>query len=264
MLRDARDVFERARRPGATAIAPERLAHAFESILTAEGSDWCWWFGPEHSSANDAEFDAIYRTHLTEVYLALGAETPESLAQPIKRPPERALVFPPSDFLRVTVDGRETSYFEWLAAGIYSADLQESAMHGRTNHLQEFRYGFDRDSLFLRVDWVPGALGELHECELHLRIGCDSNVVVIVGVEAGKITGHSIEQDGVCLLAGKDMARVALGTIFEAALPRDLLPCSARSTLEIGVALWHGGLPVDVLPAQGALPVSLGEDSFAW
>ncbi|HUJ41011.1 MAG TPA: glycoside hydrolase family 57 protein [Candidatus Acidoferrales bacterium] len=264
LLRDARDVFERARRPSATSIPAERLAHAFESILTAEGSDWCWWFGPEHSSANDAEFDSIYRTHLTEVYLALGAEAPESLAQPVKRPPERALFFPPSDFLRVTVDGRETSYFEWLGAGIYSADLQESAMHGRTHHLHELRYGFDRDALFLRVDWVPGALAELRECDVHLRIRCDSDVVVIVSVEAGKITGHSIEIDGVCLLAGKERASIALGTILEAALPRDLLPCSSRSSLEIGVALWHGGLPVDVLPAPGALPVHLGEDSFAW
>jgi len=105
LLRDTRKVYETARLAAqsnlAGAVAPERLAHAFECILTAEGSDWCWWYGPEHSSANDAEFDAIYRTHLTEVYVALGLDAPETLAQPIKRPPERALVLPPSDYLRV-------------------------------------------------------------------------------------------------------------------------------------------------------------------
>ena len=46
------------------------LTEAQESLLAAEGSDWCWWFGPEHSTANDAEFDALYRKHLTGVYLA--------------------------------------------------------------------------------------------------------------------------------------------------------------------------------------------------
>src|SRR5208282_2710960 len=96
LLRDARDVFQRARRssstPGASAVPPQPLSLAYESILTAEGSDGCWWYGPEHSSPNDAEFDSIYRTHLTEVYVALGAEAPETLAQPIKRPLERALV----------------------------------------------------------------------------------------------------------------------------------------------------------------------------
>jgi hypothetical protein len=30
------------------------------------------------------------------------------------------------------------------------------------------------------------------------------------------------------------------------------------------VALWHGGLPVDVLPAEGLLDIQLGEDNFAW
>jgi len=269
LLRDTHEVYERALRInpslGAAAITPERIAHAYESLLTAEGSDWCWWYGPEHSSVNDAEFDAIYRTHLTEVHLALGAEAPESLAQPIKRPPERALVLPPSDFLRVTVDGRETSYFEWLGAGLYSADLQESAMHGRTHHLHELRYGFDRDALFLRVDSVPGAFQELRECEFHLRVKySDADLVVIVHVEAGRITEHSIEQAGVCLLAGKEKAQVALGTILEVRLARDLIPLAGISSLEIGVALWHGGLPIDVLPAQGTLTVSLGEDNFAW
>ena len=68
----------------------EELAEAKESLLAAEGSDWCWWYGPEHSTANDAEFDALYRKHLTGVYLALGLVAPEELAKPIKRMPERA------------------------------------------------------------------------------------------------------------------------------------------------------------------------------
>ena len=269
LLRDTHDVYSRAVRAnpslGAAAIPPERIAHAYESLLTAEGSDWCWWFGPEHSSANDAEFDSIYRTHLTEVYVALGAEAPESLAQPIKRPPERALVLPPADFIHISVDGRETSYFEWLGAGLYSADLQESAMHGRTHHLHELRYGFDRDSLFLRVDWVRGALLELRECEFHLRVRyADSELVVIVQVEGGRITGHSIEQAGVCLLAGNEKAQVALGAILELSIARDLISPAGVSSLEIGAALWHGGLPVDVLPAQGTLTVPLGPDNFSW
>jgi alpha-amylase/alpha-mannosidase (GH57 family) len=62
LLRDTHEVYQRACRsaaiPGTASIPPERLAHAYESLLTAEGSDWCWWFGPEHSSPNDAEFDA--------------------------------------------------------------------------------------------------------------------------------------------------------------------------------------------------------------
>ncbi|MEP6537474.1 MAG: glycoside hydrolase family 57 protein, partial [Bryobacteraceae bacterium] len=37
---------------------------AFEEIMIAEGSDWNWWYGPEHQSANEREFDELYRKHL--------------------------------------------------------------------------------------------------------------------------------------------------------------------------------------------------------
>ncbi len=32
----------------------------------------------------------------------------------------------------------------------------------------------------------------------------------------------------------------------------------------LGVALWHMGLPIDVLPAEGSLEVLLGEENSAW
>ena len=56
---------------------------AFEEILIAEGSDWCWWYGPEHGSDNRAEFDQIYRDHLANVYRALSLEVPSELEHPI-------------------------------------------------------------------------------------------------------------------------------------------------------------------------------------
>jgi hypothetical protein len=37
-----------------------------------------------------------------------------------------------------------------------------------------------------------------------------------------------------------------------------------KSKFPIGVALWHGGLPIDVLPADGFLEVNLGEENSAW
>src|SRR5277367_988973 len=89
LLWDAREAYSRcseAHEKGQTnAPTAEGLKQAQESLLTAEGSDWCWWFGPEHSTANDAEFDALFRKHLTGIYLALGMVAPEELAKPIKR-----------------------------------------------------------------------------------------------------------------------------------------------------------------------------------
>src|SRR5712691_10559128 len=60
---------------------------AYEELLIAEGSDWNWWYGPEHHSANDRDFDELYRKHLSNVYLALGGAPPDVLAQPIAGAP---------------------------------------------------------------------------------------------------------------------------------------------------------------------------------
>src|SRR5450631_3277077 len=114
LLWDAREAYARA----ALAFAEGRegaptktsLATAKESLLAAEGSDWTWWYGPEHSTANDLEFDALYRKHLTAIYLAIGEEAPDELAKPIKRRPEHALQIAAADLLNVKIDGRDTSY----------------------------------------------------------------------------------------------------------------------------------------------------------
>ncbi len=86
LLGDARRAYgEAARRHDAGeqgGPSAEKLAEAYESILAAEGSDWCWWYGPENSSANDADFDAIYRKYLTAVYLALEMAPPDALGRP--------------------------------------------------------------------------------------------------------------------------------------------------------------------------------------
>src|SRR5262249_50725165 len=90
-LWDRADAFKHAEdafnRKSSGAPSEDALKKAKESLLAAEGSDWCWWYGPEHSTANDAEFDALYRKHLTGIYLALGQIAPDELANPIKRQP---------------------------------------------------------------------------------------------------------------------------------------------------------------------------------
>jgi hypothetical protein len=37
-----------------------------------------------------------------------------------------------------------------------------------------------------------------------------------------------------------------------------------RKSLSLGVALWEGGLPMDLLPGEGMLEIQLGEENCAW
>ena len=277
-LREARDFYSRAteRRAAGHPSAPDggQLAEAYDALLSAEGSDWCWWYGPEHSSANDPEFDALYRKHLTAVYAALGAEAPEYLAHPIKRVTERALVVPPSSYLEIKVDGRESSYFEWLGAGLYSAERSSGAMHGRVYYLHELQYGFDEENLYLRVDPFAEALAELIEFEYRITLRAPGGRNVMVRIEMEGQSGKcatSVEIDGACLLDVGDRLAAAFGKILEVRIARELTTQgstrpdgSASATISVGVELWEGGLPVDVLPAEGALKIQLGSDAFAW
>ena len=82
ILKEARDQVEYS-----TVNEPQKgpqIEKAHEEILIAEGSDWFWWFGEEHSSENDPEFDRLFRQHITNVYHFLEKPVPETLLLPIK------------------------------------------------------------------------------------------------------------------------------------------------------------------------------------
>ncbi len=268
LLWDAREAYGKAAdaRDKGRENAPtkEGLLEAQESLLTAEGSDWCWWYGPEHSTANDAEFDALYRKHLTGVYLALGQVAPEELAKPIKRMPERAYQLYPSTFLNVKVDGLDSTYFEWLGAGVYSPERRGGSMHGRVFFLKEMRYGFEEERFVLRVDCFPESLAELEDPEFRIVFGGKEEVAVVVRLERGKVKEFAVEKGRVCLLNPKELAEVAFQRMLEVAVKRELLDLKGLTKFTVGTALWHGGLPIDVLPAEGFFDVHLGEDHAAW
>ena len=268
LLWDAREAYARAmeshKQGRADAPTETALKDARESLLAAEGSDWCWWFGPEHSTANDAEFDALYRKHLTAIYILLGQMAPEELAKPIKRRPEHALQLAPTGWLNIKIDGRDSSYFEWLGAGLYSPERRGGAMHGRVFYLHELRYGFEEGRFCVRIDPFSEALGELEDPEFRITIGGKEELTLVVKLERGHVQGFAVEKDRLCLLNPKVIAEAAFERVLEVAIHRDQLNLGGQSKLRLGVALWHGGLPVDVLPAEGFLEVNLGDEHSAW
>jgi len=268
LLWDAREAYARAaeglakKRPNAP--SPEGLAEAQESLLAAEGSDWCWWYGPEHSTANDEEFDALYRKHLTGVYLALGQVAPEELAKPIKKKPERAYQLPPSTNLKIKVDGVDSSYFEWLGAGVYSPERRGGSMHGRVYYLRELRYGFEEERFVVRVDCFPESLAELEDPEFRIILGAAEELTLVVNLERGRMKEFAVEKSRVCLLEPTLVAAAAFKRTLEVAVYKCALELKGMNRFKLGVALWHGGLPIDVLPAEGFLEVLLGEENSAW
>lgn len=267
LLREARDSYTQAeskRASGAAdAPAPEQLVAAYESLLAAQGSDWCWWYGPEHASAHAEQFDALYRQHLTAVYVALGAKPPESLAQPIKQPLVRAVVTPPTSELDVRVDGRETTYFEWIGAGAYFVDRRSGAMHGGASVLQGFHYGFNEENFFLRVDVAPEFLAVLDECELVVSLKSNAELRITARLARGKLTGSSVTLDKSDLPEAARRVTIAFARFLELRFAKEFLPAWPAASVRLGVALWRAGLPLDLLPSEGHIDLPLTLEASA-
>jgi len=68
--------------------ATARAGRAHEELMIAEGSDWCWWYGDDHFTAQKEEFDELFRMHLRAVYVYLDQRVPHNLTIPILNRPD--------------------------------------------------------------------------------------------------------------------------------------------------------------------------------
>lgn len=133
-------------------VEPDVLERAQKELDIAEGSDWFWWFGDDHSSAQDAVFDELFRRHLINVYRLLGSNPPNALNRPITRADHRLLHSQPTGLLPVKVSGRAT-YFEWISAGKYISGSERGTMTLVTEGLiKRVHFGFNQTHLFIRAD----------------------------------------------------------------------------------------------------------------
>jgi len=130
----------------------EAVKRAWEEIYIAEGSDWFWWFGDDHHTDQIREFDDLFRRHLKNVYALLDEKPPMMLDQPISEKGAPSKYSQPRAFLKVNVDGRMTSFFEWVDAG--HCNLKRTGAMDQTGEriLRDLYFGFDKDNLFLRID----------------------------------------------------------------------------------------------------------------
>ncbi|HUB80491.1 MAG TPA: glycoside hydrolase family 57 protein [Bryobacteraceae bacterium] len=228
----------------ATAGVSEEQRHlAMEELLIAEGSDWCWWYGPEHDSANRVEFDELFRSHLANVYRFLNLAPPDALSRPILRAVVPELVTPPSGAIMPVIDGEISSYFEWIGAGSYRVDARSGSMHGKKFLVDEVLYGSDGQNLFLRLDFRPGCESDLAGSEVRLvlqTLDRARNEPIVIGLRHGGATAPS----GV---------ECAFGRVLEARIPLASAGIPSGAGLRFQFSLWQGGLPLDAIPQQGWL-----------
>jgi hypothetical protein len=255
---------------------------AFEEILIAEGSDWNWWYGPEHHSANDRDFDELYRKHLSNVYQALGGTPPDYLAQPITGGVARPLFTPQSAYIHPRIAGDMVRYFEWMGAACYTSDQRSGSMHGKQFLIDEVFAGIDEQYVYGRLDFA----GKMLEHGFGVVVNLESwanhaanprrELRLDAAVEGGRLQSWKMIEgkDNVVSDAtdSKDEARVALGRNFEFRLPLTWLLAApldidkvrgAKSSdllttrLRLRFSVWQNRLPVDALPVEGWIELEL-------
>jgi hypothetical protein len=262
--------------------AAEKRQLAFEEILIAEGSDWNWWYGPEHHSANDRDFDELYRKHLSNVYQTLGAAPPIYLAQPIAGGAARPTFAPQTAYIHPRVHADFTRYFDWIGAAMYTADRHAGAMHGKVFLVDSIYAGIDEDNLYGRLDFNGGipkgtfdvvvASERVGEADQLLDSGPGGgrkprartvpppSLRLDVHVEAGAISGWSLHPVDGPELAGSSVpdnntVLVNLFKNFVFQIPLAVLGAGSGHALRLRFSVWRDHLPLDALPLEGTLDV---------
>jgi alpha-amylase/alpha-mannosidase (GH57 family) len=257
-LSEARDFYARH----AEQASEAQRALAYEELLIAEGSDWNWWYGPEHHSDNDPDFDDLYRKHLSNVYHALGAAPPAELAQPIAGTHGKPQFTPQTAYIHPRVDGKDLGYFDWLGAATHVADGHSASMHGKLYLLDTAYVGVDEESLYCRMDFMQPASEWAHaDCTLLVvveTVAADGRPDLAYRLEAmvsqGELGNVTFGESTQTKLQEQDLI-VALDSIFECRIPLHLLAAEQGTTLRVRFSLWRDRLPLDALPQEGAIEV---------
>jgi alpha-amylase/alpha-mannosidase (GH57 family) len=234
-LQHARDFY--AQNQGRATEAQRNLA--YEEILIAEGSDWNWWYGPEHHSANDRDFDELYRKHLSNIYQALGAMPPDYLSQPITGGEVRPAFAPQTAYIHPRITGDKIRYFEWMGAAVFTADQRAGAMHGKQFLLDSVYAGINSEFVYGRLDFAVPVPDKEFDLVVNLESWASEearprrSLRLDAKVRDGKLTGFTVngreDSSPATAAKGDDGAKVALARSFEFRLPLSWLIAAPAS-----------------------------------
>lgn len=237
------------------------IDQAWREMYIAQGSDWFWWFGDDHSSEQDGLFDLLFRKHLQNVYTILGDPFPTGLSRPISRLERRVIHTSPKGFLNVKVDGRRT-YFEWLDAGHYLSGNERGTMTLVAESLiREVYFGFDLKRLMIRIDTSVHARRDLSHLD-ELRIGFlePEGYYLRIMRPAGKSPELHLYRDAEIVEGA--IVEYAIDSILELTIRFLDLGLKAEDRIQFFIEAFSERNSVDRAPREGALELLTPSSDF--
>ena len=257
----AREALARAEAAPPEGVTPSAIALARQHLYAAEGSDWYWWYGDDFHTELAAEFDGLFRSLVVSACQAIGAPLPIEALEPIKRvgvsPAEAKPLREPTFLITPTIDGRETTYFEWQGGGLYRPGQIRGAMFGGVQAFQALRYGFDLQNLYVRLDpaEAPQRTGEV----------CSTVRVEVVAANMQSQADFESCPDGVerrGRRAGADLGRSAFARVLEVAIPFAELGLVRGDRLAFAVHVLRGDVEVERFPRFGYVTLTVPDEDF--
>lgn len=237
------------------------LSQAWEELYISEGSDWNWWYGDEHYTETKNVFDEIYRHHLMSVYLNIGKEPPSFLHVPIsKKMKEIKPEVEPKGFIYPKIEGKITGYFEWLEAGKFNLQRMGGSMHKTESLFSYLYYGFNRKSLFLRLD-PKFPIKDFKDLKIQIQIIEPVKVKIVFDL-LDKGLAQVFIQENETWIRKDEIETVALDEIFEIELPFDVIEIKQEENICLFIEVFKNSYLIDRAPIVGFIKIHIPPPDF--
>ena len=243
---------------------------AWQSLFAAEGSDWNWWFGDDHSCDNILQFDHLFRKHIANVFSLIGREPPFDLSVPIKKSGPMHAVQQPTQFIGPVIDGKDTTYFEWVGAGVFE---QQSAGHGAMHQVatiaKKLYFGFDLENLFIRVDFAQDVASILdgrsgHEIAVYVTLPSQRRAKIVAerGDRGGSYSLRMFWQNDGGWKQVEARGSVGVDRVLEMAIPFEALGCAAHDKIMLAVKITRNHRVIESIPEGSLIEVTVPGPEF--
>ena len=134
-------------------LSKEKQKKIQKHFLSAECSDWYWWYGSDHYTEFTTEFDALFRKHLISIYRLMDIVPPVDLFIPIASN-QNSKVFQtePTSSITPDINGKRNSFFEWMGCGIVDESKINSTMQKSNVVVKKIYYGQDDKNLYFALE----------------------------------------------------------------------------------------------------------------
>ena len=245
-------------------LNPSRnLAEAWKAIYVAEGSDWNWWYGDEHTTESQHDFDELFRFNLIKVYKEMGKEVPEHLFIPIPRE-DRGIVpiVAIRGFIEPKIDGIVTNYYEWYQSAYIDVKRSGGSMHRAESILSRLYYGFNKDNFYLRIDPLIPFSEFPDDSKFSILILKPFPSKIVVPIRPPSSKADFFEKAGEDWKKTEEIIDIAVEEIFEIKIPFKLIKAHENDEINIFVCVIKNGEEVERCPWSGSISFMVPTPDF--